>query len=1164
MKAPDSALNLALPSSPNARISGLVWLLGVFFLGLTTVMTCHVAVAADYEYRFEDIQSVNEGEQATFTFEITRASVDGVTAANNEVQTGDFLELRFATVDGSAVIDSDFSFDTGGDSYLEVVLYPGERIVKIEVKTADDQTVEPTETFALQFDVSGNFGTLNYTGIGAPYSAAAAILDNDVIVTYTTDGNGTVNDQTSLVQHLKIGDSTEPVTPVPGTSPLRYRFKHWHVSDGDKSITVPFEGMIIGDVRINLTITAIFVPIQHTVTYQADAGGSLDDDQDTITRTVDDTADCRTVTAAPAPGYRFTGWEVLSGGENAVIGNPDTAALTITAVSGPVLVKARFTQIEYTLDIDVFSPIGPAFSESRVSVSPQQDTYYYGDVVHLTAIAGTGTRFSEWTGALAADLISDVTLPGVSITMTANVSLSADFITQMVTLTMQTNGTGAGSTLPAASAIGIVHTFQWGASIALAASAEITSDFAGWSTNVENGSIVMIGNQTVVATFDIKLLAVTLSAGSHGMLRNMQAESSATFVLTVPYGQNSEPIDAIADIHYEFAGWQGANNGETSDRLILRDVTTDMSVTAEFVIRKYTVSFHASGFGSICDHNDQSHETEYYQVVSHGDNALAVTAVPAEETLFEGWYLNGERYSDSETIVVPNVTDDMQLTFNTRADILGCALPVNCPYVSGFNADDFELFDVAVDENGHLVLQTGLRAIDPNQIVIPFEQDVYVTFLYEGAGFKKTDFGWIDPRRVTDAALLHSDDSLFKSLKNQIYENINDNDKDGVLDGQTDHNEDGRIDRHDNKIWIGKLKGGAEIVFYLDSRDNSPKSNCSWCGGLFFTKRAWNENHGRCTETDGISRLIRLYQSANDGDTTCYAYVPDCGEGVQTQGWLDDAARARLRDDFGFNFRAPAANEPADFNSECVDEQNPTAATHAIIGAPDETPFAWVLGIDDTTMDDADESNDYDYNDVVFLIERKNGGMAQLASPVATAEAHAFFTAVEFEVYDHHPGGACTGKTELSYSLIIDGKPLEITEWDEVFNYHLAEDGAKIIGSKIFPASDWTPGNPADTFRKARIDLAGLNRTGHRLQWQVDMTSEHEACIPRVVGATMNGETASHDSFSRATPVVLANVLYSGFYQTPAQTWTKRYIAAGWPPIWYMIRAIRSRPPRAM
>lgn len=609
----------------------------------------------------------------------------------------------------------------------------------------------------------------------------------------------------------------------------------------------------------------------------------------------------------------------------------------------------------------------------------------------------------------------------------------------------------------------------------------------------------------------------------------------------MPYGENSEPIDAVPDVHYDFDGWSGSYLSQASDRLIVRNVTADTNATANFVIQVYSVSFHTSGFGSIRDHNGQLHDSEYHQVVDYGADALEVTAMPAEETLFEGWYLNGEPYADTETITISNITEDMQLTFNTRADILGCALPVNCPYVSGFDANDFELIDVVVDENGHLVLQTGISAIDPNRIVIPFTQDVYVTFLYEGAGFKETDFGWIDPDRVTDAAYMHSDRSFFEGLKNQIYENINDNDKDGILDGQTDRNQDGRIDRHDNKVWIGQWGGGQEVVFYLDSRDNSPDQNCSWCGGLFFTKREWNEPHGRCTEEQGISRLIRLYESASEGDTACYAYVAKCGEGVHTQGWLDATARTRLRKDFGFNFRAPTINDPAGFNSECVDEPNGQAATHAIIGAPDETPFAWVLGIDDTTMDASDENNDYDYNDVVFLIERKTGGMAQLASPVYPAESHAFYTAVEFEVYDHHPEGECAGKTELLYSVIIDGgEPLYITEWDEVFNFSLDQNGAKILGSKISPASSWTPGNPPDTFRKARIDLAGLNRTGHQLQWKVEMISALEACIPKVVGAHVQGETASHDSFSRAEPVVLANVLFSGFYQTPAQTWSEK------------------------
>jgi len=54
-----------------------------------------------------------------------------------------------------------------------------------------------------------------------------------------------------------------------------------------------------------------------------------------------------------------------------------------------------------------------------------------------------------------------------------------------------------------------------------------------------------------------------------------------------------------------------------------------------------------------------------------------------------------------------------------------------------------DLVNVSVDENGYLVLKTGDAAIDPNNIVIPFTQEVSVTFLYEGVGYKLSDFGWM-------------------------------------------------------------------------------------------------------------------------------------------------------------------------------------------------------------------------------------------------------------------------------------------------------------------------------------------------------------------------------------------------------------------------------------
>jgi hypothetical protein len=55
-------------------------------------------------------------------------------------------------------------------------------------------------------------------------------------------------------------------------------------------------------------------------------------------------------------------------------------------------------------------------------------------------------------------------------------------------------------------------------------------------------------------------------------------------------------------------------------------------------------------------------------------------------------------------------------------------------YNGGFVEDDLELRSVA-EVDGKLVLQTGSAAIDLENIVIPYNQEVWVTYIHSGAGF---------------------------------------------------------------------------------------------------------------------------------------------------------------------------------------------------------------------------------------------------------------------------------------------------------------------------------------------------------------------------------------------------------------------------------------------
>ena len=137
-----------------------------------------------------------------------------------------------------------------------------------------------------------------------------------------------------------------------------------------------------------------------------------------------------TLTANPAAGFRFSGWSGdLTG----------SASPTTITMSANRTVTATFTPITpgpFTLNVSVTG-------SGTVSRSPNQATYPAGTVVTLSATAGAGFRFVNWSGDLAG-----VANP-VTITMNANRSVVANFAQVTGGLDFALYGfaaTGAGTT----------------------------------------------------------------------------------------------------------------------------------------------------------------------------------------------------------------------------------------------------------------------------------------------------------------------------------------------------------------------------------------------------------------------------------------------------------------------------------------------------------------------------------------------------------------------------------------------------------------------------------------------------------------------------------------------------------------------------------------------
>ena len=236
----------------------------------------------------------------------------------------------------------------------------------------------------------------------------------------------------------------------------------------------------------------------------------------------------------------------------------------------------------------------------------------------------------------------------------------------------------------------------------------------------------------------------------------------------------------------------------------------------------------------------------------------------------------------------------------------------------------------------------------------------------------------------------------------------------------------------------------------------------------------------------------------------------------------------RVENNFDFDFFYNDATEPDD--TQVLTVTRGAKYEHVIVGAPGNKPDEWVLG-----WEDLGGGGDTDHNDLVFHVERRTGGTAQLESSnaIEPADETAYYTAVTFEVIDSMP---CSGTTQINYYLSIDGGTswVEITDWDEIRE---SDASRSSTGTDV---ENWTYGSPQYTYRSVRIDFSERGYSGRELVWRAEMISDNESCIPEILSINLEGSVATNGGFSRSSPVSQTNLLYSGSYETPAAYWTDK------------------------
>jgi hypothetical protein len=229
--------------------------------------------------------------------------------------------------------------------------------------------------------------------------------------------------------------------------------------------------------------------------------------------------------------------------------------------------------------------VSPPGSGTVTAEPPQPiDGYNSGTMVTLTASAGNGFAFSNWSGS-----VSSLQNPLV-ITMDSGKNITANFAvsaTPTYTLTIITNPPGSGTVTVTPAPNGAGGTYLEGTVVTLTATPAVDFAFTNWTGDVSSAAnvitLTMSANRSVTANFfesivprfTLTVLTNPPGAGSIVMAPPPNApngrylEGTTVTLTATPIGTNA------------FTNWTGAVSS-TSNRIMLV-IDADKTVTANFV-----------------------------------------------------------------------------------------------------------------------------------------------------------------------------------------------------------------------------------------------------------------------------------------------------------------------------------------------------------------------------------------------------------------------------------------------------------------------------------------------------------------------------------------------------------------------------------------------------
>ncbi|MBN8228016.1 DUF4114 domain-containing protein [Corallococcus macrosporus] len=388
-------------------------------------------------------------------------------------------------------------------------------------------------------------------------------------------------------------------------------------------------------------------------------------------------------------------------------------------------------------------------------------------------------------------------------------------------------------------------------------------------------------------------------------------------------------------------------------------------------------------------------------------------------------------------------------------------------------------------------------------------------------------------------------------------------------------NPDPGITAYDRTVDLGQIEGGKEVVFFLvvfyDAthapstsggtvfpclrRDSDDKCtlHLRTSVSVFFSKAAWNLDQNAVGGTTTAERNIGCSYNSSCNPSSPSTSNGACAVAGSSQllcGWLE-GPKSNVNSTLG-RLNTPAyGNLNMPMEKESIPRPANNRMAHVIMGAPSTDPFRWILG-----FEDLNGGGDRDFNDVVFMINKENGGGVRsgtVSGDISPDIAEDFtITKVRFRRQDDLApaprtcsGGAPCWSEELPGACRPAGGPLPTIRYSVAVDCRVCAAGVCTRN----PNPTWYPvefPNTSPPTQEVELDMLALGFTGSQLCWKADITSPNERCRPVIDNVDVGYQAVRAGTYARASPSTLGNALVWGANETPGRGWGQGWTSPGY------------------